>query len=345
MRAVVMRAGALVVDDITEPAPGPGQALVEVLACGICGSDLHALAHTDDFAETAAISGDALFRFRPERDLVMGHEMCTRVLDVHPSVSSVRTGDVLVGMPIVVEADGVHCIGYTNDHNGGFAERMVITADVAIHVPDGVDPRHAALADPIAVGINGVWRSRAEAGRAAYVAGCGPIGLGTILALRRAGLGPIIAADHSPLRRRLAEHCGADEVLDPGAIDLASAMGRLPTSATAPPVLFDCVGVPGLIDQFIVAAPRRSTVVVLGACMPPDRFRPMLAQWRDLTFEFVLSGPPDSYDRALAIVADAPVDLEPLITATVGLDGVAQAFRDLADPAQHCKIIVCPTAA
>lgn len=343
MKAVVMRNGALVVDDIPEPVPGPGQALVEVLSCGICGSDLHALAHTHDFAETAALSGMTTFLFDPHRDLVMGHEMCTRVIEAHPSVEGVKPGDVFVGMPIIIEPDGVHCIGYTNANNGAYAERMLITPGVSVKVPPSVDPRHGGLVDSLSVGINGVWRARAERRRAAYVAGCGPIGLSTILALRAAGHGPIVAADYSPLRRRLAEHCGADEVLDPRDLDLRATFARLVTDA--PPLLFDCVGVPGMIDSFVNNAPHRSTIVVIGACMPPDQFRPMMAQWRDLTIEFVLSGPPDSYQRALDVVIDPPVDLEPLITGQVGLDGVATAFAELTQPDKHCKIIVRPDLA
>src|SRR3990172_8853911 len=117
MRAAVMRRTApavrsqerrLVVADVPEPAPGPGQVLVKTLACGICGSDLHALKHADRMVEAAREAGIGAFGMDLSRDVVMGHEFCAEVLDFGPgSERRLRPGDRVCAMPIVFDARGI----------------------------------------------------------------------------------------------------------------------------------------------------------------------------------------------------------------------------------------------
>ena len=144
MRAVVMRDGALVVDEVSLPALQPGQVRAEVLACGICGSDLHALHHADRMVEmselTAEPGGIAPRMMDPSRDVVMGHEFTARVLEVGPNVGNCTPGDVVVSLPVVMDAGGIHAVGYSNDYPGGYGQQIVLSDMLTMKVPDGLDP-------------------------------------------------------------------------------------------------------------------------------------------------------------------------------------------------------------
>jgi 2-desacetyl-2-hydroxyethyl bacteriochlorophyllide A dehydrogenase len=342
-----MRGGRLEVDDIPDPVPGTGQVLVRTLACGICGSDLHTLEHAHRMASmsrdvAASLPGDpmSLFGFDPDADMVMGHEFAVEVLEVGPDAAGVAPGDVVVSMPIVADERGIHAVGYSNNYPGGYAERLLLSAGMAVPVPNGLEPRRAALTEPMAVGVHAVGRSGAAPGHAAIVVGAGPIGLAVIAALRQAGVAPVVAADFSPRRRELAAHMGAHEVVDPRDEPAIEAWRRV--DGMRPLVLFEAVGVPGMIEQAMADAPRGTEIVVVGVCMEPDRVQPFVGISKELTIRFALGYDPMEFGQALRAIAEGDVDVDPLITGVVPIEGVPQAFQDLADPEVHAKIVVEP---
>src|SRR5262249_45666385 len=109
-----------------------------------------------------------------------------------------------------------------------------------------------------------------------------------------------------------------------------------------PAVVFECVGVPGVLDQIMVAAPRGTRVVVVGVCMEPDTIHPLLAIGKELNLQFVLGYTPEEFAATLRHIADGAIPVAPLLTGRVGLGGVAAAFQDLASPDRHAKILVGP---
>ena len=161
----------------------------------------------------------------------------------------------------------------------------------------------------MAVGLHAVNESRAVERGSAVVIGCGPVGLATITALRLQGVPLVVAADFSPARRELAARVGAHVVVDPQrqpAVDAwREAGGRGPT------VLFEAVGVPGLIDAAMQAAPPRSEVVVVGLCMQPDRIEPTLGISKQLTVRFVLGWTAEEFRDCLDGIAGGGVDVAP----------------------------------
>lgn len=348
MRAAVMTEWTLEVADVPDPVPGPGQVLTAVRACGICGSDLHMLAHGAEMRRTMADLEEG-FRdesaarpvtFEPHLPTVMGHEYCCEVVELGPGVDQLAVGDLVVGLPIALDADGMHTIGYSNRYPGGYAELMVMNEALALSVPNGLSPRLAALTEPLAVGVHAVERSGITQGDAAVVLGLGPVGLACVAELARRGIGPIVGADYSPARRRLAVGLGCHEVVDPTVEPAISAWRRI--DGTRPLVLFEAVGVPGMIDLAMRMAPRDAQILVVGACMQPDHLHPMLGIGRELTIRFALGYTPEQFAAALHSIADGAVDLEPLLTGSVDLDGVPGAFTDLGDPERHAKILVEP---
>ena len=154
------------------------------------------------------------------------------------------------------------------------------------------------------------------------------------------GIGPIVAADFSPKRRELAERLGADEVVDPAVEPAIDAWRRV--DGTRPLVIFEAVGVPGMIDQAMRMAPKGTRILVVGACMQADTFHPMIGIGRELSIQFVLGYEPHEFAGALTAIAEGKVDLDPWLTGTVGVDGVPQAFADLGHPDAHAKILVEP---
>ncbi|HEY5638711.1 MAG TPA: zinc-binding dehydrogenase [Dehalococcoidia bacterium] len=340
MRAAVMRDSKIVVEEVPDPEPQAGEILVRSLACGICGSDLHALQHTDEMVQ-ASLEAGAPSVMDPGRDVIMGHEFCAEVVDRGPSTSDrLKTGTRVVHPAMLPRGGQIHGIGYSNDIPGGFAELMVLSEAMAVPVPEALPPEQAALTEPTAVGLHAVAQSRINAGASAVVLGCGPVGLAVIAGLRLQNVEPIVAADFSPLRRSLAERLGAHVVVDPASQTALAAWNG--SGGTHPPTVFECVGVPGVIQEIIRDAPRQARIVVVGVTMGEDRIKPMVAIVKELSIRFSFGYSLEEFAETLHAIADGRIEVAPLITGRVGLDGVAGAFEDLSNPVEHVKILVEP---
>jgi len=358
MRAAIFRDGDMVVDALPDPTPGEGQVLVKTLACGICGSDLHAFHHAPKMVEIAERSGGG-FGMDLKRDIVFGHEFCVEILDYGPGAQkTLKPGTRVCSMPIAIGADGISTVGYSNDTPGGFAEQMVLSEMLLLEVPNGLPTEQAALTEPMAVGWHAVKKANITDEDVALVIGCGPVGLAVIAGLKIAGVSPIIASDFSPARRKLAEKMGADIVLDPAETspyerwkDEAAPEGYDPKNwmtmmgigpQLRPGVIFECVGVPGIIQQILEGAPKAARIVVVGVCMEPDQFEPFFGINKELNVQFVLGYTPEEFAETLGFLADGKIKAEPLVTDKVGVDGVKNAFGELANPEKHAKILVEP---
>lgn len=356
MRAVIHRAGALHLGEVEMPEPRAGEVLVRPLACGICGSDLHAVHAMETMVELTARTGEPTF-LDPTRDIVFGHEFSAELLDHGPGTSrTLKPGTRVVSVPVALTPRGMETIGYSNTYPGGFAEAMVLSEAMLLEVPNGLSDEHAAMTEPFAVGEHAVAESDAGADTVNLVVGCGPVGLAVIAALKARGLGPVIASDYSPARRRIATLFGADEVIDPGAEDAHAGWSARGVPATRAErgvlamagrtgkraIVFECVGVPGVIQSLIERVPTGTQIMVVGVCMQSDTIEPFLCINKSIELKFVLGYTPDEFAATLRHIADGTIRVGNAITGTVGLDGVADAFTALGDPEAHCKIIVKP---
>jgi threonine dehydrogenase-like Zn-dependent dehydrogenase len=345
MRAAVLRRGEMVVrDDVPEPTPGPQQVLVAVKACGICGSDLHFASHGADLIgltdQAEGLNPLATPPIDLERDVFMGHEFAAEVLEAGPDTAAPPPGSLVTSLPIMVTPTGIDPLAYSNTSIAGYAERMLLFAPLVLPVPNGLDARRAALTEPMAVGLHAVNKSGITAADGALVLGCGPVGLAVIAALKLKGLGPVVAADFSPSRRALAAGLGADEVVDPAEEEAFAAWAR--AGGGRPVVVFEAIGVPGIIDDALRRAPVGARIVVVGVCMQADTIHPGFGILKELSVQFALGYDPDEFAESLRAIAEGDIDVAPLITGEVDLAGLPGAFADLADPQQHCKILVVP---
>lgn len=350
MRAVALRKGELLVrDDLPDPKPEFGQVLVQVKACGICGSDLHFAKHGGQMIELGAqmegmpaMGGDA-GAMRPDvntQDIFMGHEFAAEVLDYGPDTIGPAAGSIVTSIPIMLTASGVRDLAYSNELPSGYGERMLLSAPMLVEVPNGLDPRHAALTEPMAVGLHAVNRSEIKQGEGALVLGCGPVGLAVIAALKLKGIEPIVASDFSPARRQLALTMGAHSVVDP--VDESAFAAWAREGGAKQLHVFEAIGVPGIINDAMRVAPMRTKMTVVGVCMQPDTITPFFGIAKELNVQFVLGYDPMEFAGSLRSIAEGDIDVRPMITGEVGLDGVAGAFDALGNPDQHCKILVVP---
>jgi threonine dehydrogenase-like Zn-dependent dehydrogenase len=358
MRAAVMRDSKLIVDDVPTPEPGEGEVLVKTLACGICGSDLHALKFGRQMVETSAET-EGSFVMDLSRDIVMGHEFCAEILEHGPgTMKTLKAGARVCSVPMTFHGGEVRTVGYSNDVPGGYSENMVLFEPMLLEVPNGLATELAALTEPMAVGYHAVEMARLDKSEIPLVIGCGPVGLAVISALKMKGVGPVVAADFSPARRKLAETMGADLVINPAEtspyeswMQIASKdaggvsmplqpLTNRPTFRDG--AFFECVGIPGVIDQMMAGAQSGCRMIVVGVCMEQDHLRPLVGINKELNLQFVLGYTPEEFAATLHNIAEGVLDVAPLITGKVGLDGVPGAFEDLADPDRHAKIMVDP---
>ena len=211
MRASVLRDSRMVYrDDVPEPVPGPGQVLVAVRACGICGSDLHFAAHGANVLEMSGrVAGDAMsMNVDLNHDVFMGHEFSAEILEAGPETETHAPGTLVTSIPVLLSTKGVEPIVYSNSTMGGYAERMLLAAPLLLPIPNGLDLKHAALTEPMAVGLHAVNRSNITPGEAALVIGCGPIGIAIVASLRARGVENVVAVRLFPETARVGNRNG-----------------------------------------------------------------------------------------------------------------------------------------
>jgi threonine dehydrogenase-like Zn-dependent dehydrogenase len=381
MRAVTCTHAELEVVDRPEPNPAKGQVRIEVLRCGICGSDLHARHGVDQWAEMATKVGYDRCA-RSDQPVVFGHEFCGSIAEYGSGCRrSAPTGAPVVALPLLRGRQGVDMTGLSMEAPGAYAEEMLVEESLMLPVPNGLATDVAALTEPMAVGYHAVRRGDVGKRTVAIVIGCGPVGLAVILHLKAQGVKTVVASDYSEGRRRLAKACGADVVIDPAvespytAVEkkgqitntpagLELAVGTMEKLVKLPvgwwhlwrlgeklgampkfPVIFECVGVPGVIDSIIDGAPLFSRVVVVGVCVGGDQITPAMAINKEIDLRFVFGYTPLEFRDTLHMLAEGKVDPRPLITGEVGLDGVEAAFDALGNPEAHAKILVNPKSA
>jgi threonine dehydrogenase-like Zn-dependent dehydrogenase len=322
MTAVVFgEDGAEQLREVPVPAPGPGEALLRVECCGICGSDLHA-AEPD---------------FRP--GVTMGHELAGTIAALGPGAEGWRVGE-----RVCVNPNGdwcgacAHCragrfnlcpglrdtaVGLARD--GGMAPWAAVPARTLHPLPDAVSTRQGAWVEPLAVAVRSVRTSGIAAGDDAIVFGAGPIGLLVIQVLRAAGAGRVTAVEPSALRARLAAECGAEEVIDPATEDVVE---RFADPAAAPAYAFECTGVATVTETALrVLRPRgRLTVTGFARERPVYRAQDLLFKELEIRGSLIYV---EELAMAIDLLAHGAVDVNALTSDVRPIAAAIEAFRDL----------------
>ena len=307
--------------------PGPGQVRLRVRYCGICGSDI-------SLYKTGALAG-------PE--MILGHEI-SAVVESDPG-GEWAPGTLVTAFPGGIgcgecvwckEGKPRYCAEAPQTYGGGFAEYTTVPAHTLLPVPDGLDDRAAALAEPLGVAVRGVELAQPEPGDLAYVSGLGSLGLLSVAALVAAGC-RVMGADPRGDRRTLGQDLGCEAVFDPAHEDPIAATLR--ADPRGPRVVLECAGVPESLQQAFDVCGFEGTVGILGIPMAPVfLLRMTLKDQR----AFSIQGPTmDSMRRATDLLL-AHSEIGKVITATVPLERIDDAFAALAAGEGGVKVLVEP---
>jgi 2-desacetyl-2-hydroxyethyl bacteriochlorophyllide A dehydrogenase len=335
MKAAVMQGiGQIEVADVPRPELGPGEVLIRVGYCGLCGSDVEAL-HTGMY----------------EPGLIVGHEFAGVITDTGPGVVGWKVRERVVVNDAVPCGSCAPClegrldgcesltmVGVTQD--GALAEYVKITARGLHRLPDEVSLRQGALVEPLAVALHGVRRSRLKPGDYPLVMGTGPIGLLTLQCALLAGARKVVVTEVDTTRAALADRLGAAIVLDPTRDNVSVALSSL-TQGQGPDVIYVCTGAPEPYRDAVSLVRKGGQVFLLGLCVEEVKADFMSVVLNDLCIEGSLAGRAE-FPAAIDFVAQRRVDVESLVSHEIPLDEVVtKGFNLLTMPGSGAvKILV-----
>ena len=350
MRAAIFNNGKFTVGEFPSPALPAGHVRLRPIANGICGSDLSAWAHTDDFLAANLETKQDLFLFDKHRPLVFGHEFTAENTELGAGVEEFSVGQTVFVVPAVRDAGGVlRCVGYANDYPGGMSTEAIALGVFHVPLDDDVDPVLAATLEPVATGTNGARQTGLTIGGAALVTGAGPVGLGAVIELAARGASIIVVSDPSAKRREIALAYGATVAVDPGEDDPIEAW-RDVAAADSRMHIVEASGAAGVFSNLLTAAPKHAVIAVVGGGTQPETVRTMGPVTNGITVNFV-SGPAygetryEALWRAYEHLREGRYDPALMVTAYTGLAGAEAAFdalRPRDGATEHVKILILP---
>ncbi len=348
MRALVLHGiGDLRLEDVPRPAPGPGEVLVRVAYCGVCGSDI------------PRVFVKGTYRF----PTICGHEFAGTIEQCGAGVAGYQPGDRVAVFPLVwcgrcaacERGAFVMCSNYDyygSRRDGAFAEFVAVPAQNLLRVPEGVSLAAAALTEPAAVALHAVRRAgRALVGQTAAIFGAGPIGLLAAQWARRIGADQVILFDPVAEKLATARRLGFTLVFDPTSRDPIEVVSEL-TAGQGAEVCIEAAGVPRTFCQAIGAARAAGRVVLLGnpsadVTLPAALISQAMRRELDLVgvwnSSFSPAGNNDDWHAVMSAAAERRLELEPLVTHRVPLENAPAAFAMMRDRTEFfAKVLVEP---
>lgn len=346
--AVWYRAKDLRVESVGVPHVGdPHQVKVKVVACGICGTDLHEYADGPIFVPVEAphpISGE-------KAPIIMGHEFAGEVMEVGDEVTRVKPGDRVAIEPILSpNRDGAYLMEQYNltpmlgfhglsGGGGGFAEYTVVGEHMVHPIPDDLTYEQGALVEPAAVALHAVRQSRLQAGDNAAVFGAGPIGLMVIEALKAAGAASIYAVEISASRRTKAQELGAI-CIDPAQDNVVETITA--SSDGGVDYAFEVTGIPTVLNESIHVTHSSGNVVVVSIWESEAAIQPNDLVIKERTMRGIIAYR-HIYPAVMALMQRGYFRTEDLVTQHIELEEVVeQGFERLLHDKSQIKILVQP---
>ena len=339
MRAAVYKGEqVLQVEDVPDPVPGPGQAVMKVKYAAICGTDVHAFLY--DIAKPGT---------------VLGHEFAGTIVDAGEGVTRVKRGDRVVGggghppagLPPGPRSNprfNYRTMGF--QHNArqlGYAEYVLMDEWEFTPVPDDVTDEQAALTEPCAVTVHAVRLSDIKLGDAVVVLGAGPIGLLCMQTARAGGATTVIVSEPAPGRADAARRLGADAVINPMEGNLEAQVMEL-TGGAGPNVVFECAAAPSTMEQALDLCAKGGQVVMLAIAWEPTAVLPPNWMAREVRMQSSFGTQPQDWRIALELMRTGKVSVDHMLTATnfVPLEGIQGAFEALCSPSSELQMVVAP---
>jgi (R,R)-butanediol dehydrogenase/meso-butanediol dehydrogenase/diacetyl reductase len=321
----------LAFETLPDPTPGEGQVVVKVGRCGICGSDLHM---TED-AAYGCQHGD-----------VLGHEFAGEVVALGRNAEGLKTGDLVSVIPLRSCGHCEHCrkgeVQWCAEfglQGGGYGEYALTRPNQCIALPADLSLADGAIIEPLAVALHGVNLSGLQKGDKVLVLGAGPIGLAVAFWAKRMGAAKVAVQDVAEFQQGRALDMGADLfVVDP-ADPVGSAERALGGKAD---LVFECVGIPGLIAQGVQQVRNRGTILLLGLCTRPDTFNSFAMLSKEVRLVTSAFFTRQEYEAALDALAEGAIEPRLLVTDTIALADTPQVFESLKQRTHQCKVLIAP---
>jgi 2-desacetyl-2-hydroxyethyl bacteriochlorophyllide A dehydrogenase len=324
------------------PKAGPGEAVIKIKYCGICGTDMHI------YFEGILPPG-----------IVIGHENVGTVAEIGPGVSEFKVGDRVVAGPPGPCGKCYYCLhgkpsicvdGFENTNglrrDGGMAEYMLVkdARQMLFKIPDNVSFEDAVLIDTIATAYRGIIQSVFKLGDNVVLAGAGPIGLSVIQFLKLGGARHITVLEIVEERRKLAGQCGADIVLDP-----VKEGGKLTDKILAlydgigADIVFECAGVPQSFELCLTLARASGQVLNLGVTETPASIAQGFIVRRELDIKSSLAYGGEEVHKCLYYLSSGRFSTKGLLSDVIPLsDLVEKGFNRLAVDKSLIKVAVAP---
>lgn len=321
----------LVIEQRPLPEPGPGEVLIRILRCGICGSELHA--------------GEGPSRAFPG-GLVFGHEYAGEIVRLGANVDHLHLGQLASLYPAVgcgacpACARGNEILCPTAQKLlGGYGEYACIPAVSAIPLPEELCAADGALVEPLAVSLYGAKSAELGTGERVLVLGAGSIALGVIFWARMMGAGKIVAMSRSPRRASLAMEFGADAFVCYGDDEFYEVQRALDGP---PDVVFECVGSAGFIGRAIKHAPTFGRVISLGLARTPEPIDAVAAGMKDLSLKFPVGYSRADFREVAQTMLLGHIDPKRMISSTVSLEDLPEKWTNLLGEHADTKVQIAP---
>ena len=325
--------------EVAEPEARPGAAVVAIERCGICGTDV-----------AAYRSGD------PYPPFLCGHEWVGRVAATGSGVTGIREGDrAVMGVPvacgvcpecraghahrcaaIMALAYGLHPL--TPPH-GGYAPRIAVPADHLVFVPEDLPVDAAAQVEPATVALHAIRRRPPRVGDRVLVLGAGPIGLYAAQLARIAGAGEVYVLEPKAERRALAAELGATLALAPGPETFESIRDR--TGRLGVDLVYECSGSQAAMDAGFELVRPGGAFMLIGVSSAGIRLDPLACITKEILLDNSTAHHHHEFRIAMDLMLDGRLRTDPILSRTVSLDGLADAFASLAS-GRDAKILVAP---
>jgi 2-desacetyl-2-hydroxyethyl bacteriochlorophyllide A dehydrogenase len=312
------------------------EVLVNVKACGVCGTDLHIVEGTS----------------RSTPPVVLGHEYAGIILDIGKDTRGFEVGDSVAVDPNISCGTCFYCrrgevhlceqlraLGV--DIDGGMAECSIVPAAQLYKVPKGLSFEQAAFIEPLSCAVHGIDRARIHTGDTVVILGGGTVGLLLLQLARISGASRVFVVEPLKWKRDIATQVGADKVIDPGEVNVFEVIKEL--TDVGADVVIECVGRPETVAMSFELARRGGTVELFGVCPIGIKvpFEPNSVYFKELTIVGSYVNP-HTFDRSVALLASNRVSIDHFLIQRFPLDGVHEALKSLATGAT-IKSFIIPT--
>jgi len=322
----------VVIEDMPDPTPGPGEIVLKVDRCGICGTDL-------------SMTKGGMWDFGT--NVQLGHEYAGEVVALGSGVSHLKAGDRIAVLPSIScgechacrsHGNAILCQGNPGSAMVGFAEYARVPASVATLLPSTLSMADGALVEPLAVSLYGVKLAQIAPGDPVLVLGGGTVALYAIYWARRLGAGRIVAMSRSDRRKDLCLAMGADAFIPYGDNEIGEVIEAL---GGPPKFVFECVGAEGMLMKSVMHVAQFGKVMSLGFCTAPDPVLPAMASYKCASMQFAVGYSMTEFLYIADQMDKGHCDPKGIITNTIGLAGLPAMFEALRGPNAETKVHVC----